>query len=165
MKNWSTQNKFLFIAASSLTIGTILAVIIWSIQAPSPTPSFETNPVLCPTMTDNSSNSSSLIFHPIKVVAEPWRGEHHVYSIFALPLQYKDIDLYYRSQLLVKDSDTPWVVTRTDGLRYGATTPEDHFLVIGFFPTRLTLWYWLSGRFSVLQQPCNWTLQLFPNKS
>ena len=165
MKNWSTQNKFLFIAASSLTIGTILAVIIWSIQAPSSTPSFETNPALCPTMTDNSSNSSSLIFHPIKVVAEPWRGEHHVYSIFALPLQYKDIDLYYRSQLLVKDSDTPWKVEPTDGLSYGATTPDKHFLVIGFFPTRLTLWYWVSGRFGDLQQPCNWMLQLFPNKS
>ncbi|WP_434687330.1 hypothetical protein [Pseudanabaena minima] len=163
MKNWSTQNKFLFTVAIALTIGSIFTVIAWSIQAPSQTTSSEINPALCPTMTDNLSKSNSLRFHPIKVVVEPWRGEHHVYSIFALPLQYKEI--YYRSQLLVKDTDTPWEVTPTDGLRYGAITPDDHFLVIGFFPTRLTLWYWVSGRFGDLQQPCNWTLHLFPKKS
>ena len=163
MKNWSSQHKFLFIVAIALTIGTLFTVIAWFIQDPSPTTSSEPNLVLCPTMTDNLSKSNSLKFHPIKVVAEPWRGEHHVYAIFALPLQYKDS--YYRSHLLVKDTDKPWDVTPTDGLRYGATTPDDHFLVIGFFPTRLTLWYWASGRFGDLQQPCNWTLHLFPVKS
>jgi len=163
MKNWSTQSKFLYIVAIALTIGTIFTMIDWSRQDRLSTASFDNNSALCPTMTNNISKSNSLKFHPIKVVAEPWRGEHHVYTVFALPLQYKDI--YYRSQLLVKDTDTPWGVTPTDGVRYGATTPDDHFLVIGFFPTRLALWYWVSGRFSYLQQPCNWTLHLFPVKS
>jgi len=163
MKKRSTRNKFLFTVALALTIGTISTVIAWSIQTASQTSSSEFNPALCPKMTDNLSKSQSLKFHPIKVFVEPWRGDHHVYSIFALPLQYKET--YYRSVLLVKDTDTPWEVTPTDGLRYGAITPDDHFLVIGFFPTRLTLWYWVSGRFDVLLQPCNWTLHLFPNKS
>jgi hypothetical protein len=163
MKNWSTQSKFSFVVAITLTIGTIFTVIAWSLQDSSQTNSSEPNPALCTTMTENLSKSNSLRFHPIKVVAEPWRGEHHVYSIFALPLQYKDI--YHRSQLLVKDTDTPWLVSATNGLKYGTATPDDHFLVIGFFPTRLTLWYWVSGRFGDLQQPCNWTLHLFPVKS
>jgi hypothetical protein len=158
MKQWSAQNKFLFIAAIGFTIGTV-TMIAWSIQAPSPSTS-DLNSALCPTMTDNLSKSNSLRFHPIKIVAEPWRGEHHVYAIFALPLQYQNI--YNRSQLLVKDTDTPWLITPTDGLKYGEIAPEDSFLVIGFFPTRLTLWYWLSWRFDDLRQPCNWTLHLFP---
>jgi hypothetical protein len=160
MKKSAVQKKFLFIAFIALTIGSIATIIAWSIQDPSQTNSSEANPALCPTMSDNLSKSKSLKFHPIKVVAEPWRGEHHVYSIFALPLQYKEI--YHRSQLLVKDTDTPWDVTPTDGLKYGEIVPEDSFLVIGFFPTRLTLWYWVSGRFDELRHPCNWTLHLFP---
>lgn len=158
MKQWSALKKSLFITAIVLTIGTV-TMIIWSIQDQAPTTSYP-NSALCPTMTDNLSKSKSLKFHPIKIVAEPWRGEHHVYAIFALPLQYQSI--HQRSQLLVKDTDTPWLITPTDGLKYGEIAPEDTFLVIGFFPTRLTLWYWVSGRFGELRQPCNWTLHLFP---
>ncbi len=160
MRKFAAQKKLLYIAVITLTIGIIVTIIAWSIQAPSPTASSDVNPALCPTMTDNLSKSKSLKFHPIKVVAEPWRGEHHVYAIFALPLQYQSI--HQRSQLLVKDTDTPWLITPTDGLKYGEIAPEDTFLVIGFFPTRLTLWYWISGRFGELRQPCNWTLHLFP---
>jgi hypothetical protein len=158
MKQWSAPKKSLFIAVIGFTIGTI-TMIAWSIQDPSPTTS-DPNSALCSTMTDNLSKSKSLKFHPIKIVAEPWRGEHNVYAIFALPLQYQSI--YNRSQLLVKDTDKPWLITPTDGVRYGEIAPEGTFLVIGFFPTRLTLWYWVSGRFSSLRQPCNWTLHLFP---
>ena len=160
MKKSAAQKKFIFISFMALVIGGLITVIALSMQDSLETGSSDINHALCPTMTDNLSKSNSLKFHPIKVVAEPWRGEHHVYSIFALPLQYKDI--YHRSQLLVKDTDTPWEVTPTDGLKYGETAPENSFLVIGFFPTRLTLWYWVSGRFGELKQPCNWTLHLFP---
>jgi hypothetical protein len=159
MKKSTAQKKILFIAVIALVIGSIGTMVYWSIQDPSQTALSDVNLALCPTMTDNLSKSKSLKFHPIKIVAEPWRGEHHVYSIFALPLQYKET--YNHSQLLVKDTDTPWLITPTDGLRYGAIAPEDTFLVIGFFPTRLTLWYLISGRFGELKQPCNWTLYLF----
>ncbi len=159
MKKSAAQKRFLFITVVALTIGSIVTMIVWSMQDPSQTAS-DVNPALCQTMTDNLSKSKSLKFHPIKIVAEPWRGEHHVYSIFALPLQYQSI--HQRSQLLVKGTDTPWLITPTDGLKYGEIAPEDTFLVIGFFPTRLTLWYWVSGRFGELRQPCNWTLHLFP---
>jgi hypothetical protein len=108
------------------------------------------------------NSTSSLQFHPIKVVAEPWRGNHNVYGIFAVPLQYKEIYERSRSILLVKGSDTGWYVTITDGRKYGETIPEGHFLLIGFFRTRLALWYWLNGKFADLQQACNWTLHISP---
>ncbi|MFN5864188.1 MAG: hypothetical protein ACK451_19910, partial [Pseudanabaena sp.] len=117
------------------------------------------NSSLCSTMTE-IRNSTSLKFYPVKIVAEPWRGEHNVYAVFALPLQYQEI--FYRSFLVVKGTDTHWYAIVTDGKKYGVAVPKDSFLMVGFFRTRLAIWYWLTGKFSDLQQPCNWTLHLFP---
>lgn len=165
MKKWHiSQHKLLVTAIGTLAIGTMLILTIIPMSAS--TNSSQPDRALCPEMKEETQSqlkgqSNSLQFHPIKIVAEPWRGEHNVYAIFTLPLKYKDI--YYRSELLVKGSDTHWYVTITDGRKYGLTTiPEDSFLLIGFFRTRLALWYWLNGKFSDLQQPCNWTLHLFP---
>jgi len=156
-----TSHKFLGVAIGALSIGAVF--ILMTISAPNSLPK---NPEisnqdssLCPTMTE-SRNSTGLQFHPIKIVAEPWRGEHNVYAIFALPIQYQEI--YYRSSLVVKGTDTHWYATVTDGKKYGVAVPEGSFLMVGFFRTRLALWYWLNGKFSDLQQPCNWTLHLFP---
>ena len=162
MKRWRISQPKLLVAA----IGVVAVVFLFTTIFQS----MSTNPYLCPAMTEIQSNSKSnsegnlksLQFHPTKIVVEPWRGEHNVYAIFALPLQYQDI--YYRSQLLVKGTDTPWDITPTDGLKYGATTPEGYFLVIGFFRTRLALLYLVTGKFSELQQPCNWTLYLYPKQ-
>ncbi len=161
MKNWSTQNKLLIIIVITLISGSIF--MLTTILVPRQKNLSDAYPFLCPTMSEklnNSHNSNNLQFYPIKIVAEPWRGEHNVYAIFAVPLQYQETD--YHFQLLVKGSATPWTVTPTNGIEYGVTTPEGHFLVIGFFRTRLALWYWASGRFGDLQQPCNWTLHLTP---
>ena len=162
MKRWRISQPKLLVAAIGVVAVVFLFITIFQ--------SMSTNPYLCPAMTEIQSNSKSnsegnsksLQFHPTKIVVEPWRGEHNVYAIFALPLQYQDI--YYRSQLLVKGTDTPWDITPTDGLKYGATTPEGYFLVIGFFRTRLALLYLVMGKFSELQQPCNWTLYLYPKQ-
>ncbi len=156
MKKWSTPHQKFLIT----TIGILALITIFLITTSSVPDSSNKTFSLCPAMTEPASNSSSLQFHPIKIVAEPWRGEHHVYAIFALPLKYKDI--YYRSKLRVKGSDVDWYITITDGKKFGASAPEGHYLVIGFFRTRLALWYWLRGRFADLQQPCNWTLYFFP---
>lgn len=157
-ENWQiASNKFLIVAIGALSIGAVFMLItIFSPKRPDPANLASS---LCPTMTE-IRNSTSLQFHPVKIVAEPWRGEHNVYAIFALPLQYQEI--YYRSALVVKGTDTHWYATITDGKKYGVAVPEDSFLMVGFFRTRLALWYWLTGKFSDLQQPCNWTLHLFP---
>ncbi|MCY7331697.1 MAG: hypothetical protein LH649_03350 [Pseudanabaena sp. CAN_BIN31] len=157
MKNWSTQNKLLIIIAIVLISGSIF--MLTTILLPRQKNMSNAYPSPCSTMSEKLNDSNNLQFHPLKIVAEPWRGEHNVYAIFALPLQYQDIA--DRSRLLVKGSDTPWNLTPINGLKYGMTTPEGHFLVIGFFRTRLALWYWARGRFGDLQQPCNWTLHLF----
>ena len=160
MRNWSARNKFLFMSVTTLAIGSIF---ILTQTTASQTSSSETDPSLCPSMTNKLSNSNSLRFHPLKIVAEPWRGEHNVYAIFAIPLQYKDSG--YRSKLLVKGSNTPWDVSPANERLYGLTVPEGHFLVLGFFRTRLALLYLASGRFGDLKEPCNWTLHFFPHKT
>ncbi len=156
------SNKFLVAAIGALSIGTIFMLMTISspkISSPKSPEISNLDPSLCPTMTE-IRNSTNLQFHPVKIVAEPWRGEHNVYAIFALPQQYQEI--YYRSALVVKGTDTHWYATVTDGKKYGVAVPEDSFLMVGFFRTRLALWYWLTGKFSDLKQPCNWTLHLFP---
>jgi hypothetical protein len=155
MKNWSSRKKFLFMAVITLALGSIF--ILTQITASKTSPS-ATDLSLCSAMTDQLSKSDSLRFHPIKIVAEPWRGEHNVYAIFAVPLQYKDSG--YRSKLLIKGSNTVWGVSPANERLYGLTVPEGHFLVLGFFRTRLALLYLVSGRFGDLKDPCNWTLHL-----
>ncbi len=160
MKRWLTSQPKLLVAAIGVVAIGIFFLFTTIFQ------SMSTNPYLCPAMTEIDStlkgNSRSLQFHPIKTVVKPWRGEHNVYAIFALPLEYQDT--YSRSHLLVKGTDTPWDITPTDGSNHGLTAPEGYFLVIGFFRTRLALLYFVTGKFSELQQPCNWTLYLFPKQ-
>ncbi|PZV13568.1 MAG: hypothetical protein DCF20_15050 [Pseudanabaena sp.] len=86
IKNWSAQNKFLFILAIAMAIGSIVTITITALSPKTVTS--DTNQSLCPPPTDKLSKSNSLKFHPIKVVTKPWRGEHNVYAIFALPLEY-----------------------------------------------------------------------------
>ena len=99
-------------------------------------------------------------FKPLKLVVEPWRGEHNVYAIFAVPLAYYEI--YYRSIMKVKGESTGWEATIADAKTMKMTAPEGYFLMVSFFRTRLAVWYWLSGRFQTLQDPCNWTLFIYP---
>jgi len=156
MRNLSARNKFSFMAVIALAIGSIFILTQTTASQTSPS---EIDPSLCP-MTDKLSKSNSLRFHSIKIVAKPWRGEHNVYALFAIPLQYKDSG--YRYKLLVKGSNTAWGVTPANERLYGLTAPEGHFLVIGFFRTRLALLYLASGRFGDLKDPCSWTVHISP---
>lgn len=99
-------------------------------------------------------------FKPIRLVVEPWRGEHNVYAVFAVPLAYYEI--YYRSLMLVEGTKKGWDATIADAKRMRVEPPEGHFLMVSFFPTRLAIWYWLTGKFSNLQDHCNWTLYIYP---
>jgi hypothetical protein len=105
------------------------------------------------------SKPNSLKFYPIKLVAQPWYGQHNVYAVFALPLKYEDT--HTNSELIIKGYDQPLQIMRANEDIYGSPTPAGHFLVVCFFRTRHALWYSLSGRLADLQQPCNWTLYLF----
>jgi hypothetical protein len=167
MKNWSiiSKKQLLVTTLGILLIGSIF--IYTNIHTKT---SLSTNTnidsSLCIDMTEiqsdskGNANSKSLQFHPIKIVVEPWRGEHNVYAIFAVPLQYQDI--YFRSHMLVKGTKTPWDVTIANEQMFRVKAPKDHFLLVGFFRTRLTLLYLITGKFSDLHKPCNWTLYIFP---
>ena len=97
-------------------------------------------------------------FYPMKLVVEPWRGEHNVYAIFALPIEYRHTRR--QAKMMVKGTGTQWEVTIANPSLYDLTTPDGYFLVIGFFRTRIALWRFVTGTFDQLQQPCNWVLHL-----
>jgi hypothetical protein len=112
---------------------------------------------------DKYPDPHRLKFYPIKVMVQPWRGEHHVYAIFAVPMQYQHI--YYRSFMQVKGIDTKWNVTIAKPHLYGVTAPEGHFLLVGFVYTRLALLHLITGRFGELKLPCNWHLSIWVNQT
>ena len=115
---------------------------------------------LCPNQPQGKLLANGrLQFYPMKLVVEPWRGEHNVYAIFALPIKYQD--RHTSSQvMMVKGTGTQWEVTIANPSLYNLKTPEGYFLVIGFFRTRIALWRFMTGSFDQLQQPCNWVLYL-----
>lgn len=109
---------------------------------------------------NQSQDRQRLAFKPIRLVVEPWRGEHNVYAVFAVPLTY--YETYYRSLMQVEGTKKGWEATIADAKGMRLEAPEGHFLMVSFFPTRLSIWYWLTGKFANLQDPCNWTLYIYP---
>lgn len=95
--------------------------------------------------------------HAIKVVVEPWLGEHHVYGIF-------QVDSHKCPP------GHPVILTVVGGGKYcEATNPigqsfqdieasAGHYLSKHFVRTRTALWSSLHGSFYQLQQPQNWKL-------
>lgn len=160
MKNWLPQNKYSAMLIIALVTVSILAIvtIVGSSFAPTTSAAADTSRS-CPVVTDKLDRPNSIQFHPIKLVAEPWRGQHNVYAIFALPLKY--VNTHGNSQLIVKGFDQPLEVMRANESMYDSPTPEGYFLVVCFFRTRHALWYWFNGQIGDLQDPCNWTLYLF----
>ncbi len=95
--------------------------------------------------------------YAIKVVVEPWLGEHHVYGIFQVNSQKTP-------------PGHPVILTVVGGGRYCETTnpigqyfqgieaSPGYYLTKHYVRTRTALWSSIHGSFYQLQQPHNWTL-------
>ncbi len=174
MKHWlASQNKFLmllvfvFFLLAGWGINSIVTAVArsqnlaasnqgWvSVNAALPSNQYS----LCPNQPQGEVlDNGQKQFYPMKLVVEPWRGEHNVYAIFALPLEYRRNRRQVK--MMVKGTGTEWEVTIANPSLYDLTTPDGYFLVIGFFRTRVALWRFVTGTFDQLQQPCNWVLHL-----
>jgi hypothetical protein len=94
-----------------------------------------------------------------KVVVRPWRGRHHTYGIFHVPVEYAYNPLYVARLKL-------------DGLNeeFSDIDPEDredrpeqsrdpaYYNKLVYVPTRTALWFLLTGRFGDFNTPCHWWL-------
>ncbi len=143
----------------AITVGTVClfgAYLTWLRWQP--------NPPSC-----ISSTSSVVLKDPnqvlevqaVKVVVEPWKGKHRVYGIFMVPDAYKNSRKYLLTMTVGN-----WYkfnpVDRTSHLQSfeGVQAKPGHYLVRNFLPTRVALWFWMTGQFTNLEQSCNWSLQV-----
>lgn len=94
--------------------------------------------------------------HPVKVVVEPWKGEHHVYGVFLVPDTFRN-----KPPILVNIK----AVGSYCGTGYspnkridGIWAPDGYFMVKQLVRTRSVLWSTLQGNVFVLKNPENWVL-------
>ena len=104
-----------------------------------------------------SANPSKTSIHPLKVVVEPFQGQHQVYGIF-------------RMEKVKTPPSQPVVLTVNHVGKYCESTvylgqnfaeitvPNQYYLSQHYIRTRTALWLSMRGLLEKLRQPDNWTL-------
>jgi hypothetical protein len=97
-------------------------------------------------------------FQAIRTVAQPWRGPHHVYGIFSIPDQFRR-DRLYTAKLEIQGFTEEFPETSPEaGPVDGWQGQAGHYMMRVNLPTRIALWFLLTGRFGDLKTPCHWWL-------
>lgn len=94
----------------------------------------------------------------IGVKVEPWRGLHHVYGVFAVPLQYRQHRLYTARLRLEGFNEEFPEISPEAGRIYDPPAGTKQYVMRVNFSTRTALRYILLGRFRDLSAPCHWWL-------
>jgi hypothetical protein len=97
-------------------------------------------------------------FRATEVVVQPWRGRHHVYGVFAVPVQYKRHRLY-KATLMIQGlvEDLPESSPEAGNL-YRKPVDSQHYAMQIHLPSRMALWFLVTGRFGDLKSSCHWWL-------
>ena len=97
-------------------------------------------------------------FHPILVVVEPWKGQHHVYGLFKIPRKYKHHRRYGVS-LLIEGVETTFAAGSSENEEQEDAGVESEFYTRkAYLPTRTALWFLITGKLVELRNPCHWVL-------
>lgn len=99
--------------------------------------------------------------HAIKVVAQPWLGQHHVFGIFMVPSPYLS-SRSYSATISVLSFSGPFRLNQPPETQWaeGVVVRPGYYLVRGYIPTRIAVWFLITGQFGGLRSPCHWTLEL-----
>ena len=103
--------------------------------------------------------SESYQVHPSKVIVRPWLGQHQVFGIFMVPLRYRS-GRTYSGTITVESFISEFIPDTQPQAQQveGVVAEPGYYLVRGHIPTRIVLWFFLSGQFGDLRAPCNWAL-------
>ena len=97
-------------------------------------------------------------FRAIETVAQPWLGPHHVYGVFVVPVQYRR-DRLYTARVIIQGSTEEFSETSPEtGNVYSGRAEPGHYIMRVYLPTRIALWFLLTGWFGDLKTPCHWWL-------
>ena len=136
--------------AALISVLVLTAIVSWLMAMPGISHCPEEGP----------SNSETYKVHPIKIVMQPWFGRHQVFGIFIVPLRYRS-GMSYFGTMSIKTYNSEFAPDRQVRARQVDDVPVEpgFYLVRGYIHTRIALWFFLTGQFRDLQNPCNWTLQ------
>ena len=130
------------VVLSLLAVATVLAAL------PPLTPCFSEGPVA----------AGQYWFRATKTVVEPWRGPHHVYGIFTIPVQYK-FDHLYTARLTIQGVPTQFLAgSPEDEDINGGRAEPGYYIKRVYLSTRTALWFLLTTRFGDLRTSCHWWL-------
>ncbi len=106
------------------------------------------------------SDSKLYKAHPVKVVVRPWLGQHQVFGIFVVPLRYRS-GRSYSGTISVQSFKEEFVPDWQANIQRveDVIVEPGFYLVRGYVPTRIALWFLVTGQFGELRSPCNWTLE------
>lgn len=104
------------------------------------------------------TNSRDQIFQAHYVVVQPWKGPHHVYGIFSLPVQYRRDRLYAARLVILGVAEDLQAISPELGPADWSSSEASHYMMRVQFQTRKALWILLTGRFGDLQSACHWWL-------
>jgi hypothetical protein len=97
-------------------------------------------------------------FRATRTVVQPWRGPHHVYGVFSIPLQYK-FDHLFVSKLTIQGIPAEFLAgSPEDEDIYSGQPKSGHYVKRVYLSTRTALWFLLTGRFGDLKASCHWWL-------
>lgn len=145
MKHWGTH-KTIWVAWASVAV-VLVAAVGWLLIMP---PIYNCG-------TDRSTDPRKI--HATKVVVQPWLGLHHVFGIFVVPLLFRSGRIYsgrITVQSFTEEFAPDW--HQIQSLEDVIVEPG-YYLVRGYVPTRIALWFLVTGQFDELRSPCNWTLE------
>lgn len=93
-----------------------------------------------------------------RVEVEPWRGRHRVYGEFAVPLRYRSHRLYKMRLRITGVTETFPEISPEAGRMRGSAVEPGYYTMRVNIPTRMALWFLVTGRLADLKTPCRWSL-------
>lgn len=115
--------------------------------------SFLTIRQACPFKDVSWLSTGKYYTNPVKVVVEPWKGEHNIYGIFQIPEGYSHQKIF---TVTIPKEKTFCGVFVEDNDFAGVQPKPGYYLIKGFFRTRMALRILFRGKGSELKQPQNW---------
>lgn len=117
-------------------------------------------PPLTPCLSSHPASDQERWFPATSVIVQPWRGQHHVYGIFIIPVQYK-FDHLYRATLTIQGVGTELQAgSPEDEDRDGASPKAGFYTKRVYLSTRAAFRVLLRGGFGDLVMSCHWWLIL-----
>lgn len=123
-------------------------------------------PAIADCITDAPADAEAHEIRAAKIVVQPWLGPHHVYGVFVLPNRYRHEEKYAVT-MTIRGFDHHFAVAEKPDKRHvdHVFAPPGHYVLRGYVPTRLALWFLATGLFNDLRDSCNWTLMFIERSS